>query len=202
MTTTLKTTTKGEAFPHRELWRTARRLFLSARSQSEGSGQYDMAAVLMSFLALGAYLNLLISKVDPVVWQKERKHFSGPNYWGTLGKLEWLAEQCSGFTFDRSARPYQTVYVLRDVRNRLAHAKPYTFEKETQHRADEDPDKYPESAFQEINEGFSAAVEKDVEAVIEELHEAARDLHDDPWLKAKALGGPLGYASSSTEIVK
>jgi hypothetical protein len=91
----------------------------------------------MAFLAYEAYLNLLISRRDPAVWQNERTFFSQSPYRGIEGKLEWLTDYCGQFKVNKGARPYQTVCLLsgRAARSPIARQAVHLFGDKDTHRA-------------------------------------------------------------------
>ena len=171
-----------------------------ARRKKRGAKYPDMACCLMAYLSYEAYLNLLLSKLDPVTWAKERTHFSKGKFRGTEGKLRWIAGLCGKFSWKRGARPYQTVKKLEALRDRMVHAKPYSYADAVEHPEDREPDWWPRHVYAEVDPTFARTTLKDVECFMEYVHSQVVSRLHDPWLKAGALKGVTGYATSSTSV--
>jgi hypothetical protein len=198
MSQRLRTSAKGEAYPHRALWTCAKTLFESARKEQKGAKYPDMAACLMAYLAYEAYLNLLLSRLDQEVWENERACFSKGKYRGTEGKLRWISEHCGEFAWDKGARPYQTIAKMAKLRDCMAHGKPYQYSTTTEHSEEGEPEWWPRNAYHDVKPEFVADVIHDFEEFMEFVHEHVKDRIEDPWLKAGALKGSSAYATSST----
>jgi len=200
MSRRLRTENKGEAFPHRTLWTCAKSLFDKARSEPKGAKYPDMAACLMAYLAYESYLNLLLSRLDPAIWEKEREFFSTGEYRGTEGKLQWISESCGGFSWNRGTRPYQTICRMRKLRNRMAHAKPFLYASLTEHAEENEPNWWPRGAYDDVKPELVEVVMHDLEEFMEFVHERVKDRINDPWLEAGALKGTDSCSTSSTTI--
>ncbi|MDA2935136.1 hypothetical protein MYX82_12470 [Acidobacteria bacterium AH-259-D05] len=200
MSRRLRTEMKGEAFPHRTLWTCAKSLFDRARSEPKGAKYPDMAACLMAYLAYEAYLNLLLSRLDPAIWENEREFFSKGEYRGTEGKLQWISEFCGGFSWNRGARPYQTIHKMGKLRDRMTHAKPFCYSSSTEHTEENEPNWWPRDAYDDVKPELVEVVIHDFDEFMEFVHERVKHLIDDPWLRAGALKGTGSYSMSSTTI--
>jgi hypothetical protein len=118
---------KGEHLIHRTLWQTAERFLEMGLSEPRGRFYPLLAAVVFAYFAFEAYLNTALRGVATDVWKEERTFFNSGAYRGTLGKFKYLAE-LAGVDVERSRRPYQTVRVLAEARDFLAHAKVEEFD--------------------------------------------------------------------------
>jgi hypothetical protein len=154
----------------------------------------------MAYMSYEAYLNILISRLDQAVWEKEREFFSKDTYRGTEGKLIWISEQCGNFSWERGTRPYQTIRKTSKLRSKMSHAKPSKFTEEIIHGEDEEINWWARDDFQEVNPKFVGRVLDDFEELfMEYIHESVKPWIKDPWLQTGALKGTGGYAVSSTE---
>ncbi len=201
MSKLFKTTVEGEAFPHRELWNTATRQFEMARQQAKGAAHFDLAAILIGYLSYEAYLNLLVSELEPTVWANEKTFLSSSGkYPGAEGKLKWIQENISGLTVNKGERPYQTIRKVKNLRDKLSHGKPYNYADEAVHTEDSEPLSWPRGSFGEISEEFAKQAIQDLEEFMEYLHTHVHPKLRNLWLKAGALKGTTAYQTSETSV--
>jgi hypothetical protein len=116
------TVLRGEVFVHRYLWHAYEHFAAEGKRAPDGPALPNVAALLMLYFAFEGFLNCLGSQAYPDTWQRERAFFTGGKYPGTLGKLDYLAEQL-GLPLDRGKRPYQTLKELDERRDAFVHPR-------------------------------------------------------------------------------
>lgn len=173
---------------HKELWIAARH-YQRLRQKDWRAGKHlDMATMLFVFLALEAYANYLGQVVASDAWKNERTRFDGP-----LAKVDYLAEIC-GLSIEKGRRPYQTLCALHKLRNRLAHGRPESFEREGKPSGDG-------AAFLESEISRAVSIDAadralhDFETFVEDLHAAALRTFPSKRLDRIALDGLTAVGS-------
>ena len=197
--TTVITKTEGENLTHRVLWQCCLRQIEIARKTEKGRKYFDLAAMLMAYLAYEAYLNFVGSRVAAADWADERTFFRRPPYQGTEGKLQRIVEVCGLPVINKGARPYQTIAHLAELRDLIAHAKPERYELEIEHPADKERPMFgPYRLERMISIELAERAIVDVEEFAEMMHKAVRHKVTDAWFGDAALRGLLGYATHSS----
>src|SRR4051794_8056667 len=115
---------EGEHLLHRILWQVVERQLSNASKNPSGSFYDDLAAMVFASHALEAYVNFVGERLDPEFWKDERIHFRAT---GFAGKLSKILELCGIEEPSKTERPYSTVWTLKALRDRIAHAKPERF---------------------------------------------------------------------------
>lgn len=165
-----ETTVQGEVFTHRILWSACQRQMHVARGAESGSWYFYLTAMLMGFMTFEAYINFLVSKVEPELWKGERNVFRTAPYKGTFGKLLKLCELHDVPYPDKGRRPYQTVARLNDLRDIVAHGKPETFTFSVRHRKEENPATIMYSLDDYVSDKEAERAVTDVKELIESIH--------------------------------
>lgn len=176
--TKLITHVSGEHFTHRTLWHGAQVLYQMGQNEAEGSFYPILAASLFAYLAFEGYLNYLGAKAYPDVWEDERKFFSGGNYRGTLGKLQYIAEDLH-VALKKDEAPYQTIRILNARRDYLVHAKTEVLDEVVSYS---EPSNITNIEAEIYSFGDSTFVKRalaDVENLADQLHDAARIKYGD-----------------------
>ncbi|WP_243311639.1 hypothetical protein [Fundidesulfovibrio agrisoli] len=119
-----------------------------------------MIAVVFSFMALEAYVNVIGPRLDPL-WppdfKAEKKYFGRLNARGTIKKINYAARLAGLKPFSEHERPLKTIVALRELRHALAHARPGL----------------EQAALRELaSPGFAAMALCDVEELAGTLHAA------------------------------
>ena len=109
-------------YSHRRLWLAASRLADQADESPLHNWYSYLASQLLSFFAMEGLLNHIGEELCGDVWKDERRFFAGPEYQGTLGKFDHLAEEL-GLELDKSCRPYQSLKSLAKLRNDMVHPR-------------------------------------------------------------------------------
>jgi len=170
------TVLRGEVFVHRYLWNTYEHFAAEGKQAHKGSALPNVAALLTLYFAFEGFLNCLGGHAYPDTWQRERAIFTGGKYPGTLGKLNYLAEQL-GVLLDRGKRPYQTLTELDERRDAFVHPRVEQILREVRVP---DPSWLPSVEpliLAMATPSFIRRAGKDVETVADKLQAAAIDQH-------------------------
>ena len=136
----------------------------------------------------------------PRIWKDERKFFRNVPYRGFDGKVRKVLELVGLAEPARDIRPYSTVWVLKDLRDLIAHAKPMTFDKVIEHSSEEEL-LFLESPLRDVVTRDNAErARDDIKAFVESIHTAAISKVKDIWFGPAAFGGTLQYSSSQTKV--
>lgn len=151
------------------------------------------SSLILSFFALEAYLNHLGQRIRPQIWQNERAYFSGRKaingrkYRGVLGKLEYLAQECS-CPFDGSERPMSTIKILKEFRDLVAHGKTEDKTIDESCRIGERPPIRKGRITKHVEAEFVDRALQDVENLIQGLHQGALKAFPESELEECAFG--------------
>lgn len=194
------TTVQGEVLTHRVLWVACQRQLKVAKTEENGSWYFFMAAMLMAFMCFEAYINYLGAKLAPELWQNERDTFRKAPYKGTSGKLLKLCELFEVPFPNKGSRPYQSIRILNQLRDLLAHGKLEEFEFTVKHS----PDKNPAVIKFNLDDYISAEKAEicigDVKQLAESLNSAFLDKIGYDLIHSTAFDGILGYSSGNQNI--
>ena len=113
-------TVEEEIYTHEYLWRSAVALAERLPGETGDSHHLLLPTLLTSIMAFEAFVNFAGHVVLPGLWEKERKHFKGK---GIEGKLDAIAKQLPGFTWQPGQHPYQELARLIVFRDMVAHGK-------------------------------------------------------------------------------
>lgn len=194
------TTKEGEIFPHRYLWQCAKSHQEYAENIMNGRKSFDLSTMLLAYFTYEAYLNFVGDRFDPGVWNKEKEFFNQKDYYGIEGKLKRISEKAGNFELNKSRRPYQTIRLLVRFRSSVVHGKILKYNESIEHHKDHKPDLWPKDAFEFVTSNNASKAIQDVEEFIEYIHLEVKPYVKDIWFGDKALKGPIGHASSSTDV--
>ena len=190
---------KGEIYTHRLIWFTAQHQIKLANSIEEGSKYCYLCAMVMLYFTFESYLNFLGEIITPKIWKDERKHFSSKEYPGTEGKLIKILEWLNLPMFEKGKRPYQSIHLLLELRNRIAHGKQVKFNFSVRHLDDQVPYMMTSYFNRTVSKENTLKASEDVEQILKFLHEKVRTKTGDPRVGASALQGILGSAIGGKE---
>lgn len=111
---------------------TADRLIERAKDDESGQWYFLLGSLLISYMAYEGYVNYVGKVLFPETWKNERDYFSRRNgYPGLTGKLKWLFERTGVHRNLDQDRRYTLIEELRELRDKVAHAKPefYSYER-------------------------------------------------------------------------
>jgi hypothetical protein len=197
----VETSIEGEHFLHRTLWQVVVRQIEHARKNPIGAFYEHLVAMVFAFHTLEAYLNHCGQKLDPKTWANERKVFRSSGFDGKIRKVLELV----GFPEPpRETRPYHSVWVLKDLRDMIAHAKTERIEATYRHSTSDEPPLFHETGLSKIvNASAAETAVQDINEFIVTIHELARTLvTNDVWFAGEALGGPLSYTTTGSTIIR
>ena len=198
--TKVRTTTEGERFLHKDLWRVVERQLDHAADTPKGAFYDDLVAMVFASHALEAYLNFVGGRIAPEVWKDEREFFRREPYRGFDGKVRKVLDLVALPEPNRDARPYSTVWLLKDLRDQIAHAKPVTFSSVVEHGADEEPSMLHSPLRDIVSRENAVRARDDIRQFIDIIHKAAIPKVNDIWFGEAAFGGTLQYSSRSSTL--
>src|SRR5438045_8862402 len=135
----LMTSVEGERFIHKELWRVVIRQLEHAKANPSGAFYDDLVAMTFAFHALEAYLNYVGEKLAPDIWKNERSFFSKQPFRGFDGRIRKVFELVGLPEPARDARPYSSVWLLKGLRDLMAHGKVERIASPFKHDQPEEP---------------------------------------------------------------
>ncbi len=192
------TIVEGENFNHRLLWFIVTRQLEHGVSKPAGAYHDDLVAMVFALHSMEAYLNFIGERLAPDVWAKEREYFSKAPYRGFSGKMKKVLELVHLEEPSRDSRPYSTIWMLKNLRDQIAHPKTERYAFTAPHAADEIMTFYP-APFQGLvtRENAQRAYE-DIEAFADSIHNLAKVHLRDVIVGDKAFRGPLSLGSGSS----
>lgn len=196
----LRTTIEGERFLHKDLWHVVERQLEHSARHHAGSFHDDLVAMIFAFHTLEAYLNFVGGRLAPEIWQDERNFFRNEPYRGFDGKLRKVLELVAMPEPDRGLPPYSTVWLLKKLRDLIAHARPERFAKVIDHDPDHKPGLYHTCLDGLVTSENAARARADIEQFIEDIHACAlaNVKIEDLGFGAKALDDLVQYGSGYT----
>lgn len=187
------TTIEGERFVHKELWRVVLRQFEHAKKVPRGAFYDKLVAMTFTFHALEAYLNYVGEKLAPDIWKDERNYFKRTSYRGFDGRIRKVFELADLVEPSRDERPYKSVWLLKGLRDLMAHGKTEKIEIVFEHGADEDSPWSRTPLDSLVTEENAAMARDDVYEIAQSIHDASRRKIDDVWFGKVPFGGALQH---------
>ena len=157
--------------------------------------------MMFAFHTLEAYLNFAGHKLAPEIWATERDYFRKEPYRGFDGKIRKIISLVGIIEPDRTVRPYSSIWLLKELRDLIAHAKLELFSGTIEHPEDEEPTLQLSQVAALVTRENVLHTSSDVENFIEMLHQAARPFVADKWFGDKALKGAIQHSGAHTSIV-
>lgn len=195
-------TRNGEAYTFRLYWLVTKRQLENAKRNEVGSINDLMPALAFAAFTVEAYVNFIGSKLLPKLWKNERNL-------GFEKKLKKIFEELGQQFPDCSVDPYSSILSLKNLRDELAHGKPYVVDDSFETDEDTTSANYRELFFkiplyEKLTlsglEGAETTISQ-AEAFINLIHSYALDrLQDVPHLKPNALAGVLSFCSYSDRL--
>jgi hypothetical protein len=191
----LKTTIEGEVFLHKDIWAVVQRQLAHAERMPGGSFYDNLVAMVFMSHALEGYLNFVGERLDAEFRKKERRM-------GFAVKAAKVFELCGLPEPDRAARPYSSVWLLKNLRDDIAHAKPFKFKIDREHGHDDVPDftgpnHHP--LIEIVSHTNAQQCADDVREVVRMIHPAAAKLRiDDLYFGDEGLAGNMSHRTYFT----
>jgi hypothetical protein len=133
------TSFEGEYFLHSFLWGATQHQLEQAATLAKGYQFDDLAAMVLAFNTLEAYLNFVGDRLAPEIWKDERRYFRSD---GFGGKIRKVFELCHLSELNKEQRPYASVWQAKEIRDLIAHAKTERESGQVRHAADDEPPKW------------------------------------------------------------
>lgn len=92
----------------------------------------SICSVLTAFLAFEGFVNFVGDEIAPEIWKVERTFFSGPEYKGITGKVDYLFSLFKNGKPKKSEEPYRTFARMKRTRDDLAHNRVLRYEERTE----------------------------------------------------------------------
>lgn len=188
------TSIEGEHFLHRTLWEVVLRQMEHASNNPAGAFYDHLVAMVFALHTLEAYLNYCGEKLAPDIWANEREYFRREPYRGFDGKVRKVL-QLAGLTEPpRNTRPYSSVWLLKNLRDLIAHAK--TERIVATYLSGDAPLFHETGLAGMVSASTASMVRQDTKEFIYAIHERAMTLvRNDPYF---ATGEPLEGVFSYT----
>ncbi|UUZ71544.1 hypothetical protein LP415_21790 [Polaromonas sp. P1(28)-8] len=200
MTARVRTTVEGERFVHKELWRIVMRQLEHSKKNPSGAFYDDLVAMVFAFHALEAYLNYVGDHLAPDIWKDERNFFRGEPYRGFGGKIKKVLELVGIPEPPRDVPPYSTIWLLKDLRDLMAHGKVEKYSGVIEHGDDEEPPLAQSTLNELITELNAQRAHDDVKFFAQQIHDLARPKVHDVWFGSHAFEGALQHGEGSSCI--
>ncbi len=198
----ITTHTEYTTFTHRVLWECVQRQIERAKEKPEGSWYFWLSAMTMGYMVFEAYLNYVGDELMPHVWCDERTFFSRPPYKGSLGKLTFLLEK-QGIPYpDKNQRPFASVFVLKSIRDEIAHARPHRITESVTHPSDVIAPFTKQWLENRVNEREATRLLTDLELFLETINSALRSRVSAAALASSALKGSMGFGIGHTSLAE
>lgn len=181
-----------EIYNHRILWITAQKNLSLSRTPDNNALFYSLAAMLMMFFAFEGYLNWLGHLISPEIWDEEREFFNRPPYQGTLGKYLFLAKILVLPTPDQSKGPFKTVKELQILRDKAVHPRRESGTRNVKFTEGHFPPNYKSWLSEKVSSQKKDRAEKDIQALANELHQAAKVHYSNIITDSEPFTGILG----------
>lgn len=196
-----RTLVEGERFLHKDLWRVVERQLDHAAAIPRGAFYDDLVAMVFALHALEAYLNFVGERIAPETWKDEREYFRKEPHRGFDGKVRKVLELVGIAEPLRDVRPYSTVWLLKDLRDLIAHGKSIRFSGVVEHGMDEDPSLFQSPLRDVVTHENAQRARDDVRAFADTIHAAAiPKLKHEIWFGLSAFGGTFQYSSGHSTL--
>ena len=170
----VRTSFEGETFNHRILWFIVGRQLKHATENPPGAMHDHLVAMVFAFHAFEAYLNFIGEKLAPDVWANERQYFGRGEYQGFAGKLKKVLELVGMTAPEKTTRPYSTVWLLKNLRDQIAHARTEKYAFAVDHAPDDQLTLALNLFGGLVTSENAEMAEADIEAFADQIQELAR----------------------------
>lgn len=156
-------------------------------------------SILTGFLAFEGFINCVGGEIAPEIWAKEREFFSGEQFRGIAGKIEYLFTLFPNAELKKGEEPYQTFRRLKETRDNLAHNRVLIYSEVT---ADDKPSLRTKWEDFDTPDKIRPALQKLKEFGELIRIEAVKRLKEDyalSHLHFPAFDGPIGSSEGTQE---
>ena len=179
-----------QSFTYKYLWVAVKANMDAVEHLPKKAGFLHLAAMTLAFFTLEAYLNHLGELLFPKVWKDEKEKFKGS---GTLGKLDFLLEQCRAENLCKGQPPYQSAKELEGLRKLVAHGRTERFTEIVKAMPGELPPLVEADLTNRVSPEIAKRNIRSVEEIIRHLHKAAKSTFPRKHLETDPLGPILGW---------
>ena len=188
------TTVSGESYTYEILWSCCQRQLEAGKNEEINSKYFYLAAMTMAYFTYEAYLNHALNCVAPDIYENERTFFTTPAYYGTPGKLKKLCELVDIVFPETGERPYQSLKLLQQLRDYVAHGKPDPFDVAVKHPLGRNPSKIVSRFDEMVTPKNAGKCVDDVKELITSLNASLISKYGAGCLMRGVLSGFLGYS--------
>jgi hypothetical protein len=197
----ITTSVEGENFNHRLLWFVVRRQLEHGETKPAGASHDHLVAMVFALHSMEAYLNFIGDRLAPDVWAREREYFAKDPYRGFAGKVRKVLELVNLAEPPKDQRPYSTIWLLKNLRDQIAHPKTEHYSFTTAQSPDSDVRAFYVPPFQGLVTPENAAMAyEDVEKFANTIHELAKPLLPGVIVGSEAFRGPLSMGVGSSNV--
>lgn len=198
--TGVTTIVEGETFNHRLLWFVVKRQLEHGITKPAGAFHDDLVAMVFALHSMEAYLNFIGERLAPDVWAKEREYFLKAPYRGFAGKMKKVLELVALEEPPRDKRPYSTIWLLKNLRDQIAHPKTERYSFTADHAPDNIAAFYVAPFQGLVTRANVEMAYEDVETFADTIHELAKPRLKDVIVGSNAFRGPLSLGRGSSSV--
>ena len=160
----------------------------------------DLVAMVFALHAFEAYLNYVGEHLAPDIWEDEQNYFKKQPYRGFAGKVKKVLALVGLPEPDRGARPYSTVWMLKDFRDLVADGKVERHAAVVEHSGDDEPLWHPTPWDKLITSENAQRAHDDIKLFAQQLHDLAAPKIRDVWFGKLAFEGALWHGEGSSRV--
>jgi len=201
MTVRVKTDIDSERFVHKELWRIVVRQREHAANIPKGAFYDNLVSMVFTFHAIEAYLNYVGQRLAPDIWKDERNFFRKEPYRGFDGKVRKILEFVGLPEPDRTIQPYSTIWLLKDLRDLIAHGKVEKNSTVVEHEAEEEAPWAQSKLYELVSNTNAQRAHDDVKAFAQQIHDLARKKISDVWFGKLPFEGTIQHSERTSRAV-
>jgi len=189
-----------EIFSYEILWRASETALKMTDVEDERirPDHLCLNAILTGFLAFEGFLNFVGEEIAEDEWMDERQFFSGPEFKGVVGKVEYLFTLFPEKDLRKGEEPFQTFRRIKEVRDLLAHNRVKRYEEVSDsknssfemHWDDFDTPEKVKPALERLKE-FAEVIRVEAVKLLKEDYQQSH-------LHFPAFTGPIGHSEGRT----
>ena len=185
-----------EIYTHEYLWRSASKLLEHAEVQGEARSYFLLPALLVSYMALDAFVNFCGFVLLPELLREEKTHFKGK---GIDGKIEKIVEKLPTFEWKKGEPPYHRIKTLENFRDIASHGKVVTTQYVTEQKEDGSHFQFKHLWDTYLSVDAVNTARADIKSFGQSLLVVLRQHSDHPRLNFDAFEGCLASGSGKSK---
>lgn len=190
------TAIEQEIYTHEYLWRSASRLLEHAEKNDDGSFYFLLPSLLISYMALEAFINFCGFVILPDLWKDEKKNFKGK---GMEGKLEKIVAELPSFSWRKGEPPYQKIRNLEEFRDIVSHGKVEATQYIAERKDDGSHFQFQHSWDTYLSVNAVKSARGDIKSFCQSLLVELRKHSDHPHLNFDAFEGALASGTGTSK---